>query len=175
MNKQQHLENLVNYIKNSNGFLFTEYQGLKVEELNELRKNLRPFNSKYCVTKNTLMPIALKNAGIEIPSDQIKGPLGLVFINVSDPVTPTKKVIEFSKEHDKLKIKSGYLFGKFFTLKEVIEISKLPGRDVIIGQLVGLLKGQIFNLVSVLKANLYNLVSVLDQIKQRKEGEKNVG
>lgn len=176
MNKQQHLENLINHIKNSEGFLFTEYQGLKVEELNELRKNLRGVNSKYCVTKNTLMSIALRNTGIEIPLDQIKGPVGLVFVNnKEDPVNPVKKVIEFSKEHEKLKIKSGYLFGKFFQLKEVIELSKLPSKDVMISQFIGLLKGQIFNLVSVLKCNLYNLVSVLNQIKQRKEGEKNVG
>ncbi len=171
MNKQQQLEHLLNDIKSSKGFLFTEYQGLKVEELSTLRKTLKTVDSKYCVVKNTLLSIALKNAGIEL-IEKLKGSIGLVLINnEKDPVGPTKKVIEFCNEHEKLKIKSGYLFGKNFTLREIIEISKLPGKDVLISQLIGLLQGKIFNLINVLEANLYNLVYVLNQIKDKKATE----
>ncbi|MFN3966270.1 MAG: 50S ribosomal protein L10 [Endomicrobiia bacterium] len=169
MNKQLQLENLLNNIRNSNGFLFTEYQGLKVEELNELRKNLKTVKSKYCVIKNTLLSIALKNANINFPVEEIRGPLGLVFIGREiDPVASAKKVVEFSKEHEKLKIKSGYLFGKFATLQDILNISKLPGKDVLINQLIWILRGQIAGLINVLRANLYNLVCVLEQIKNIK-------
>jgi len=114
MQKQERLENLISNLKDSTAVIVTNYQGLKVNELSSLRNALQGVSAKYQVIKNSAMLVALKNKGLEGLSETISGPTGIVFIKTQDPLTPVKKLVEFSKEHDKLRIKSGYLFNRIF-------------------------------------------------------------
>ncbi|MDI6641786.1 MAG: 50S ribosomal protein L10 [Elusimicrobiota bacterium] len=168
MQKQQIIDNLISNLKDSTAVILTNYQGLKVDELTSLRRTLRQTFAKYQVIKNSAMSIALKTKGLEGLSKLLNSPTGIAFIKSKDPLIPVKELVQFSKEHDKLKIKSGYLFDRIFSAEEIIKIADLPPKEVLIGQLVSILKLPLMRLVNVLQSPQRNLVSVLEQIKSRK-------
>ena len=111
LKNQQAVKILTEKFKSMKGMILMEYHGLIVEEISELRSKLRPLNSEYAVVKNTLSKIALKEAGIEA-GDNFAGPTVLVIEN-DDIASPAKAVVDFAKNHAKLKVKAGFMEGKF--------------------------------------------------------------
>ena len=162
---QQEVKNLVEKFKTMKGMILTEYHGLSVEDISELRSKLRPLNSEYTVVKNTLSEIALKDAGIEA-GECFTGPTALVIEN-GDIVSPAKVVIDFAKAHDKLKVKAAYFEGKFVDAAMVEKLSALPSKEVLIAKMLGSMNSPITGFVNVLAANLRGLVTVLDAISKK--------
>jgi large subunit ribosomal protein L10 len=162
---QEMVKILAEKFKNMKGMILTEYHGLTVEEISELRSKLRPFNSEYAVVKNTLSDIALKEAGIE-PENNFLGPTAIVIEN-GDIVFPAKALIDFAKTHVKLKIKSAYLEGKFVNASVVEQLSKLPSREILIAKVLADMNAPISGFVNVLAANIRGLVTVLDAISKK--------
>jgi large subunit ribosomal protein L10 len=162
---QETVKSLSKKFKSMKGMILTEYHGLRVEELSELRSNLRAFNSEYTVVKNTLSKIALKEAGIDAGSN-FSGPIALVIEN-SDIVSPAKALMDFAKIHTKLKVKAGYLEGKFVDAAVVDQLSKLPSREVLIAKMLSSMNAPISGFVNVLAANIRGLVTVLDAISKK--------
>lgn len=157
-------------IRNNSGVVLTEYQGLTVAEITELRAKLRPLNCEYRVIKNTLSKIALKDIGLEEFAKYFDGPTAIA-IEQGDPVAPAKVLLEFSKEHVKLKLKAGLLGKKVLTAEDVKSLANLPSREILISKMLGTLNAPIHNLVSVLQGTIRNLVYVLEAIrKQRSNG-----
>jgi large subunit ribosomal protein L10 len=156
---------LAEKFKNMKGMILTQYHGLTVEEISELRSNLRSFDSEYAVVKNTLSEIALKEAGIDAGSN-FSGPTALVIEN-GDIVSPAKALMDFAKTHASLKVKAGYLEGKFVGAAVVEQLSKLPSREVLIAKMLGSMNAPISGLVNVLVANIRGLVTVLDAISKK--------
>jgi large subunit ribosomal protein L10 len=97
--KETLVQDLTEKIKKNNGMVLTEYQGLTVAEISELRAKLRPVKCEYKVIKNTLSKIALKNAGLESFAKYFSGPTAVAIEN-GDPVSAAKVLIDFSKEHN---------------------------------------------------------------------------
>lgn len=155
-------------IKNNNCVLLTEYQGLTVAEISELRSKLRPAKCEYKVVKNTLTKKALKSLKLESFAEFFDGPTAIA-IDQGDPVQAAKILVDFSKEHQKLKLKAGLLGDKLLTEKEIKSLASLPPREVLIGKVVWLIKSPLQNFVNVLQANPRGLVTVLDAIKKQKE------
>ncbi|MCL2334787.1 MAG: 50S ribosomal protein L10 [Endomicrobia bacterium] len=162
---QQEVKNLTEKFKAMKGMILTEYHGLSVVEISELRSKLRPLNSEYAVVKNTLSAIALKEAGIDA-GDNFSGPTALVIQN-GDIVSPAKVITEFAKTHEKLKIKAGFMEGKFIDAKMVETLSNLPSKEVLIAKMLGSMNAPITGFVNVLAANLRGLVTVLDAIAKK--------
>jgi len=162
---QQEVKSLAEKFKSMKGMILTEYHGLSVEEISELRSKLRPLNSEYTVVKNTLSAIALKEAGIEA-GDNFSGPTALVIQN-GDLVSPAKVIMEFAKTHEKLKVKAGFMEGKFIAAKMVEQLSSLPSKEVLIAKMLGSMNAPITGFVNVLAANLRGLVTVLDAISKK--------
>ncbi|MCL2144557.1 MAG: 50S ribosomal protein L10 [Endomicrobia bacterium] len=162
---QQEVKNLAEKFKTMKGMILTEYHGLSVEEISELRSKLRPLNSEYTVVKNTLSEIALKEAGIEA-GDNFSGPTALVIQN-GDIVSPAKIVMEFAKTHEKLKVKAGFMEGKFINASMVEQLSALPSKEVLIAKMLGTINAPISGFVNVLAANIRGLVTVLDAIGKK--------
>jgi large subunit ribosomal protein L10 len=156
---------LAEKFKNMKGMILTEYHGLTVEEISELRAKLRPFNSEYAVVKNTLSDIALKEAGIE-PGNNFLGPTALVIEN-GDIVSPAKALVDFAKTHTKLKVRAAYLEGKFVDASAVDQLSKLPSKEVLIAKMLGSMNAPITGFVNVLVANIRGLITVLDAIAKK--------
>ena len=162
---QQEVKNLAEKFKTMKGLILTQYQGLNVEEISELRSKLRPLNCEYAVVKNTLSEIALKEAGIDAGSN-FNGPTALV-IETGDIVSPAKAVFEFAKTHAKLKVKAGFLEGKFVDAAVVEQLSALPSKEVLIAKMLGSMNAPITGFVNVLAANIRGLATVLDAIAKK--------
>jgi large subunit ribosomal protein L10 len=165
LKNQQEVKNLAEKFKTMKGLILTQYHGLNVEEISELRLKLRPLNCEYAVVKNTLSEIALKEAGIDAGNNFV-GPTALVIEN-GDIVSPAKVVFEFAKTHAKLKVKAGFVEGKFVDSAVVQQLSALPSREVLIAKMLGSMNSPITGFVNVLMANIRGLVTVLDEIAKK--------
>src|SRR5690554_2122700 len=157
-------------LSRSQSVIFADYRGLNVSEATELRKNLREAGVEFKVTKNTLTRLAAKNAEIEGLDDYLQGPIALAF-GYDDPVSPAKILFKFAKDHKNLELKAGLLEGKIIDLDMVNALAALPSKEVLLGQVAGLLQAPIRNLVNVLSAPLRNTVYVLEAVRQKQNGE----
>ncbi|GHT64797.1 50S ribosomal protein L10 [Endomicrobiia bacterium] len=162
---QEAVKSLAGKFKVMKGLILTEYHGLTVEEISELRSKLRLLDSEYTVVKNTLSEIALKEAGIEA-GENFSGPIALVIEN-GDIVSPAKVVVDFAKTHAKLKLRAGFLEGKFVDAAVIEQLSALPSREVLLAKMLGSMNAPIVGFVNVLAANIRGLVTVLSAISKK--------
>ncbi|GMT49920.1 MAG: 50S ribosomal protein L10 [bacterium] len=167
--KIQVVQEIKQKLKDYNNFIITDYRGLTVVEITELRKKLYAKGVVYQVIKNNLVKIALKDAKIDGLDEYLFGPSAIAFAK-EDPVFPSKVLSDFMKE-SKLKIKGGYSEGKVIDDKYIAALSKLPSREVLIAKLMGSLQSPASGLAAVLKGLTRNLVNVLDQINKQKAKE----
>jgi large subunit ribosomal protein L10 len=164
---QEIVKKLTKKFKAMKGLILTEYRGLTVEEISRLRLKLRPFGSEYIVAKNTLSKIAFKEAGAEA-GENFSGSTALL-IESEDIVSPAKVVMEFAKTHAKLKIKAGFLEGKFVNVAVVEQLSILPSKEVLVARMLDSMNATITDFLNVLEATIRGLVTVLDVIIKKQE------
>ncbi len=163
------LEEVEKLLDQSTALVFVKNNGLTVDEVNELRANLRKENAKMKITKKTLLKIALKNQKFpEASDDVLEGPIGVTFC-MGDQVSPVKTLAEFAKKHEKLELMGAILDGNVLDQVKVIALSKLPSRLELLGKFVYVAKSPISGFHGVLHGTLRGMVQVLDQIKQQKE------
>ena len=141
---------LVDSFRNSNGAVLTEYRGLTVKQLHELRRALGE-NASYAVAKNTLTKIAAKEAGIDIVDSLLTGPTAIAFIS-GDPVETAKSLRDFATVNTPLVIKGGFLDGKTLSLDEIKKLADLESREVLLAKLAGGMKASLQNAVSLFNA-----------------------
>ena len=144
------------------------FPGLKVSEVNELRSKLREAQGEMKVAKNTLLRLAVKGTDGEALLDDLQGPNACVFA-YEDPVQVAKVLVEFAKDHEALKIRNGVLNGKLMDVKGLEALSKLPSREILIGQLLSVLVATPTNLVNVLAGVPRKLLYVLRAIEEQKK------
>jgi len=153
--------------------IVTDYRGLNVEEITRLRRQLQEASVEYRVVKNTLVRLASKETSVERLSDLFVGPTAMAFSN-NDPLAPARVLLEFSKDIPMLEIKGGLVEGRVVGPHEIAAMAKLPGREVLLGNLLRLLKAGQFHLVSVLSAHIRRFVQVLETIRITRQGEEEV-
>jgi large subunit ribosomal protein L10 len=147
--------------------VLAEYRGLTVAQSNKLRRALEKEGAAFRVVKNTLARIAVEGTPFEVLKGELKGPLAAV-VAYQDPAATAKVLDAFAKEHPALVIRCGALGGKLIQAADVEALSKLPSRDQLLGQFVGVLQGPLRNLVGVLAGVPRSLVQVLSAIEQKK-------
>ncbi len=125
--------------KSATATVLTEYRGLTVTSMKELRRSLGS-TTKYSVVKNTLTKIAAKNAGVEISDDLLVGPSAIAFVK-GDPIDAAKSLKNFQKENPFLVIKGGIFEGKAVTTAEIMKLADLESREVLLSKLAGAMKG----------------------------------
>ena len=125
--------------KEATATVVTEYRGLTVANLAELRRSLSG-SATYTVAKNTLVKRAATEAGIEGLDELFAGPTAIAFIN-GEPVDAAKAIKTFAKDHKALVIKGGYMDGRALTVSEVERIADLESREVLLAKLAGAMKG----------------------------------
>ena len=155
--KQGEVEALAEKMKDAKLILLTDYRGINVTDVTELRTDLRKVNSKYAVIKNNITRRALAECGLEGLDEQLEGPTAVIMSN-EDYLEPSKIIYNFSKNNDYYKIKGGVIEGKVMTAEEIITLAKLPSRQTLLGMLAGALLG-----------NVTKLAVALDQVKVQKE------
>ncbi len=138
-------------LSSSAATLLTNYRGLSVTELAELRAELRKANASYRVAKNTLTRIAARDAGLEGLEDLLTGPTALVFCE-DDPVGPAKALKAFAKDHPELEFKGGYLDGAVLDAAEALKLADLASREELLTRLAGLMHGALANTARLLNA-----------------------
>ncbi|PIE72227.1 MAG: 50S ribosomal protein L10 [Deltaproteobacteria bacterium] len=147
-----------------------DYCGLKVSELQQLRIALRECDSEIRVAKNTLLKRAVTDTDSSTLVDHFSGTTAVV-MGYSDPVGPAKAITKFAKDHDKFVIRSAALEGEALCVDEVVALSKLPTKEVLLGQLLSTWSAVPTGLVRVLSGVPRTFVYALQAIKEQKEAE----
>ncbi len=165
--KETTVETLVDKLARATAVLITDYRGLSVAQATELKKKLTQNEAEMTVAKNTLLALAAKKAGYEVPSETLSGPTAIIFA-YGDQIAPLKDVAGFIKSYELPKVKVGFLDKTFYEATKIMELAKLPSREILLGRVVGGLSSPLYGLAGVLNANLRNLVYVVDQVRSSK-------
>jgi len=144
----------------------TEYRGLNVAQLSDLRRKLRAVDGEYLVSKNTLATIAVKESSAAGITEMLSGPVAIAF-GFGDAVSVAKVLRDFAKEHDKLEIKGAVLEGEQLGSKQVEQLATMPSRDELRAQLLALMNTPATNLVRLLQAPAQQMVQVLHERSQQ--------
>ena len=149
--------------------LVSEYRGMTVAETTEVRRKLRAVRGELRVAKNTLIRRAIKDTGYSSLEDKLGGPVGLI-ISTEDPVEIAKTVVGFKDLGEKFKLRGGVVDGSPVTAAEIQALATLPPREVILGQLLGLLQAPATQIVRLLNEPGSQLARLIDAIG-KKNGE----
>ena len=155
--KEEEVKALATNIKEAKLVLLTDYRGINVTDVTNLRKTLRNAEAEYKVIKNNITRRALKECQIEGLDNALLGPTAVILAN-NDYLEPAKAIYEFTKNNYFYKIKGGIVEGKVMTSEEIITLAKLPSKETLLSMLAGALLG-----------NISKLAVALDQVKAQKE------
>lgn len=171
--KQEDVKKLTGKLSRAKSVVFADYRGMTMGQLSDIRNKLQTQDAEFNVTKNTLLNLALKEAGLPTPPAEVeKGPTATLF-SYNDEVSPIKTLVKALKDFQigpstTLRIKGGFLDAMVLDSLAVNKLASLPSKQELQGQVVGLLASPLYGIVGVLQANIRNLVYALDQIKQQR-------
>lgn len=157
------------WYKQSIGLIFTDYSGLSVSEMQDLRKSLRAAGAEFHVVKNTLFRLAVGEDIAQLPDELHNGTTATVFVFREQPAC-AKAVVTFSKSHQALQIKGGFFDGKVFSASEIDALSKLPSREELLSMIVGLVAAPISQVVGVINEVIASPIRVIDAIIEKGGG-----
>ena len=166
--KQKITEDLHERLAKSVIIVLTDYKGLDVTSINDLRRKLRDANIEYQVVKNTLLVRAAEDTEVAVLKDHFKGPSAIA-ISYDDPVAPAKVLTQFAKDNNKLEIKVGVLNGKVLDAQAIKALATLPSREVLLAQFLSTLNAVPTSFVRVLAEVPRSMLNVLTAIKDQKE------
>jgi large subunit ribosomal protein L10 len=166
-NKEATVAELTDKFRTSNAIVLTEYRGLTVAQLKQLRANLRD-HASYAVVKNTLTKIAANEAGISTFDAELVGPSALAFVH-GDTVAVAKALRDFSKANPQLVVKGGYFDGAPLTAAEVGKFADLETREVLLAKLAGAMKASLFGAAYMFNAPLAKAVRTVDALRAKQE------
>lgn len=168
--KEKKVERIREKMHSSSSIILSDYRGLTVEEISDLRKKLRREGVEYEVIKNTLARLAVKGEKYEeglLP--HLEGPTALAF-GYQDPLAGVRILTDFTKEHENLRVKVGIVEGRLIDRERLRELALLPSYEGLLSQVALMIKSPLQGLVNVLKGNMRNLVLILKNIGAMKEG-----
>lgn len=152
----------------------TDFTGLDVESMNELRRRLSGENVEYVVVKNTLARRAIADSPYAELADQLEGPNAFAMSRV-DVVSAAKVLTEFARDRDRPRIKAGAIEGRVVSLEEIRRLAELPPRDELLAQVVGYARAPIAGLAYTLSGLLSQFVRTLDAVRRKMEAESGAG
>lgn len=165
--KEQVIQELKEGFNRAKTIVFTDYRGLTVANLSDLRSLLREGNIEYKIVKNTLAKIASEGTSVSAAKDAFKGPVGIA-ISYDDPVLAVKRILEYSKKNDKLKIGMGLIEGSVCAAQDLKAVADLPPRNVLLSMMAGGFQSPLSKLGWLLNATLSGFVNALDALKNKK-------
>jgi len=166
-NKEATIAEISEGFRNSSAVLLTEYRGLTVAQLKELRTNIRA-NASYAVVKNTLAKRAFNAEGVTQLDADLVGPTAIAFVH-GDTVTVAKALRDFAKANNALVIKGGYFDGAAITADEVKKLADLETREVLLAKLAGAFKASLFGAAYMFNAPLAQAARAVDALRQKQE------
>lgn len=165
--KSATIAELTESFRSSSAAVLTEYRGLTVKQLTQLRSSLRG-NATFAIVKNTLTRRAAAEAGVSAFDDQLTGPSAIAFVT-GDPVETAKGLRDFAKANPQLVIKSGVLDGRAMTADEIRTLADLESREVLLAKLAGAMQASLSKAVYLFAAPLSQAARVVDALRAQKE------
>lgn len=165
--KEASVAELTKSFESSSAVLLTEYRGLTVAQLKELRNTIRQ-DAEFAVVKNTLTKIAANNVGISALDDELKGPSAIAFVH-GDPVAVAKGLRAFAKAHPLLVIKGGYFDGRPLSAEEVGKLADLESREVLLAKAAGMFKASLSKAAALFQAPLSKTVRTVEALREKQE------
>jgi large subunit ribosomal protein L10 len=163
---------LTEEFRSSNAAVLTEYRGLTVAQLKELRRSLGA-DTSYAVVKNTLTKIAAREAGVTAFDDLLQGPSAIAFVK-GEPVEAAKSLRDFARTHPMLVIKGGVYEGKALSPDEITKLADLESREVLLAKMAGALLASLQNAVSLFAAPLAQTARVVDALRAKAEADPSI-
>jgi len=165
--RQATVEALTQQLKGSPNVFVTDFTGLNVLRMTELRRRLRVAGVDYVVVKNTLAQRAFAANGVNALDDHLAGPTGLVLAG-GDALAGAKVLTEFAKEFEKPAIKIGLVDGRPVTPEQVKRLAELPSREVLLSQLAGYLQAPLAQMAGVMNGMMYQMVGALEALRAQR-------
>ena len=173
MPKQEKVERvaeLTQRIQGSGALLLTEYRGLTVSEITELRRSLGEGGTKFQVVKNTLMRRAVNDAGLAELESLLEGPSAVAFVD-GDPVAAAKSVVDAAKKYPTLVLKGGFMDGKMLSADDAKALAALESREVMLSKIAGLMKSEMSKAAALFAGAQSKFLSLLEAYKEKVPGE----
>lgn len=165
--KEQLVAELREKIQGAQALYYTDFTGLNVKRMTDLRRRLRKANVEYVVIKNTLALRAVNESGLV--GERLRGPTGLVM--AQDPVTAAKVLSDFARENDqKPAVKGGMLEGKALNTAQVKQLASMPSREQMLAELGASMQAPMAAFVGALNGLLYMFAGALDALRTQREG-----
>ncbi|MBV7363438.1 50S ribosomal protein L10 [Actinomycetaceae bacterium TAE3-ERU4] len=161
------VKELTKKFRESAAVVLTEYRGLSVGQLSELRRALGE-NATYTVAKNTLASIAAKEAGLEFLQEDLTGPTALAFVS-GEPVDAAKALRDFAKDNKALVVKSGAMEGQKLSADAVKQLADLESREVLLAKAAGAMKAKMVQAAFMFKAPAVKAVRTVDALREKQE------
>jgi len=166
--KAQIMDEIREILHENKNIVLTEYRGLNVEQVTDLRSSLRKAGVKFKVLKNTLTRKLFQEAAMGELQDYLQGPVAVGFLS-EDIAASSRVILDFAKKNEFLVVKVGYVDGKMVDMAGLKAIASLPSREVLLGMVLSTMQAPVKDLLSVLQGTTRKLVYALNAIKEQKE------
>jgi len=154
------VDNLTEKFKQAKSLIFADYSGLKVDQINKLRQEIKKAGGEFEVIKNTLLSKASQGGKWQIENEQLKGPTAALWI-YNDDISPLKILDKFIKKNELPKIKFGFWDKEMIDGEKITQLANLPGLEELRAKLVGFLKSPLYQLTNALNCDIRKLVVIL--------------
>lgn len=171
--KVQAVADIREKLESSRAVFLTEYRGLSVKAVQDLRRSLRDAGAEYKVVKMTLAKLAAGDAGIEGLDDYLAGPTALAFAE-DDAVATAKALKDFSKSNEAFVLKAGYLAGQILSSEQISKLAEIEPREVLLGRIAGAVKAPLFKAAVMFGSLTRDAASVFAQLLDKKESGESV-
>jgi large subunit ribosomal protein L10 len=168
--KAERVAELKERIDRSDALLLTEYRGLTVSEITELRRSLAEGGTKFAVVKNTLMRRAVNDAGVAELEPMLEGPSAVAFVE-GDPVAAAKSVVDAAKKFPTLVLKGGFMDGKLLSAADAKALASLESREVMLSKIAGLIKSEMSKAAAMFVGAQSKFLGVLEAYKDKLPAE----
>ncbi len=165
--KIKRIEELTDIIKDAKSIILNDFTGLDVSDISELRRLCRESGVTYRVIKNTLAKRGFHDLGLDEIEELLSGPTAIA-VSTEDEALPAQVLKKFADDYELPRFKGGYIAGRLFNAEEVERLASLPGREVLLGQVVGTFQAPMRGLLNCLGASLRDLVTVLKAVSEKK-------
>ena len=168
-NRTDEIERIRGLFNEVEGGVLTDFRGLKVKEITDLRRRFIAKGIDYQVVKNTLTRIAVEETNYKDLHSVLRGPTGIAFCK-ENPMAAAQVIVEFSKDHDKLEVKGGFMEGTVLSIADVVEISKISSKDDLKSQLLSVVNGPSQKFLGTINAVPQKFLGVLKAQAEKLEG-----
>lgn len=166
--KEAAVAELTARLQESYGAIVTDYRGLRVKAMADLRRQLRAAGGEYKVVKNTLMKRAAEAAGVAEIAQALSGPTAVLF-TAEDPAPATKAMLAFARQTGLPQVRAGLIGGRFYAAERVQELATLPGPEVVLATMMSALQAPVASLIGTLQAPIAELIATLEAIAKQQE------